>query len=41
MSGGELWQLLKENNALPEKLSCIYIAEIALALGKRFKNITH
>lgn len=33
MCGGELWELVNKHGVLPEDLTRIYIAEIAIALG--------
>lgn len=34
VSGGELFSLVEKYNCLPEKVVRIYVAEIALAIGK-------
>jgi len=38
ISGGELFSLVDEYGCLPEKVVRIYIAEIALAIGKNNFN---
>lgn len=38
ISGGELFSLVDEYGCLPEKVVRIYVAEIALAIGKNNFN---
>lgn len=39
MRGGELFSLVEEYGCLPEEVVRIYVAEVALAIGKNLRNV--